>query len=55
MILHLQTKLENREYRTKDEFAADVRMIFYNCYKYNPQDHDVVQMAKRLQDVFDMR
>lgn len=47
--------MDGREYKSCAEFAADVRMIFTNCYKYNPPDHDVVQMARKLQDVFEMR
>lgn len=47
--------MDKREYNTGSEFAADVRLIFTNCYKYNPPDHDVVAMAKKLQDVFEMR
>lgn len=41
--------MENREYKKPDEFAADVRLIFTNCYKYNPPDHEVVMMARKLQ------
>ncbi len=41
--------MENREYRKPEEFANDVRLIFTNCYKYNPQDHEVVVMARKLQ------
>lgn len=51
----VKTKMDNREYKSGAEFAADVRMIFTNCYKYNPPDHDVVAMARKLQDVFEMR
>lgn len=47
--------MDNREYKTAQEFASDVRLIFTNCYKYNPPDHDVVAMARKLQDVFEMR
>jgi hypothetical protein len=50
-----QSKLDSRVYKTADEFGADVRVIFTNCYKYNPPEHDVVQMARRLQDVFELR
>merc|ERR1712025_84577 len=35
--------------------AIDMRLIFTNCYKYNPPEHDVVAMARKLQDVFEMR
>ena len=27
-------------------------LIFHNCYKYNPPEHDVVSMARKLEDVF---
>ncbi|XP_011476373.1 bromodomain-containing protein 4 isoform X2 [Oryzias latipes] len=51
----IKAKLENRQYRDPQEFAADVRLMFSNCYKYNPPDHEVVAMARKLQDVFEMR
>lgn len=47
--------MDNRQYKTAQEFATDVRLIFTNCYKYNPPDHDVVSMARKLQDIFEMR
>ncbi|XP_050524118.1 bromodomain-containing protein 3-like isoform X2 [Daktulosphaira vitifoliae] len=51
----VKTKLDNREYKNSKEFAADVNLIFANCYKYNPKDHDVVAMAKKLQAVFESK
>lgn len=48
-ILSFQSKLEAREYRDAQEFGADVRLMFSNCYKYNPPDHKVVAMARKLQ------
>lgn len=45
----IKSKLETREYRDAQEFAADVRLMFSNCYKYNPPDHEVVAMARKLQ------
>ena len=51
----VRTKMEAREYRVPTEFATDMRLIFTNCYKYNPPEHDVVAMARKLQDVFEMR
>uniref|UniRef100_S4RBY5 Bromodomain-containing protein 2 n=1 Tax=Petromyzon marinus TaxID=7757 RepID=S4RBY5_PETMA len=51
----IKNKMDNRDYRDAQEFAADVRVMFSNCYKYNPPDHDVVSMARKLQDVFEMR
>lgn len=47
--------MDTRDYKSCAEFAGDVRLIFTNCYKYNPPDHDVVQMARKLQDVFEMK
>uniref|UniRef100_A0A3B3WJQ8 NET domain-containing protein n=1 Tax=Poecilia mexicana TaxID=48701 RepID=A0A3B3WJQ8_9TELE len=44
-----------REYSDPQSFATDVRLMFSNCYKYNPPDHEVVAMARKLQDVFEMR
>lgn len=51
----VKQKMDGRAYKTATEFAGDVRLIFTNCYKYNPPDHDVVAMARKLQDVFEMR
>ncbi|KAI1290345.1 Bromodomain testis-specific protein [Halotydeus destructor] len=51
----IKKKVENREYKKPDDFAADVRLIFTNCYKYNPPDHEVVAMARKLSEVFEMR
>nr|XP_019962606.1 PREDICTED: bromodomain-containing protein 4-like [Paralichthys olivaceus] len=51
----IKKKLDNKQYRDAQEFAAEVRLMFSNCYKYNPPDHDVVSMARKLQDVFEMR
>ena len=41
--------MDGREYSSSSEFAADVRLMFSNCYRYNPPDHDVVKMARQLQ------
>merc|ERR1711970_565631 len=51
----IKRKMDSREYRDSQQFSADVRLMFSNCYKYNPPDHDVVAMARKLQDVFEMR
>lgn len=44
-----QKKMENREYTDALQFAADIRLMFSNCYKYNPPNHEVVAMARKLQ------
>ncbi|XP_030625148.1 bromodomain-containing protein 3a [Chanos chanos] len=51
----IKKKMDGREYHDAQSFAADVRLMFSNCYKYNPPDHEVVAMARKLQDVFEMR
>ncbi|KAJ8299919.1 hypothetical protein KUTeg_021438 [Tegillarca granosa] len=51
----IRKKMDNREYKTATEFGEDVRLIFTNCYRYNPSDSDVVAMARKLQDVFEMK
>lgn len=48
----VQRKMDGREYRDAQQFSADVRLMFSNCYKYNPPDHDVVGMARKLQVVY---
>ncbi|KAJ8793534.1 hypothetical protein J1605_019368 [Eschrichtius robustus] len=50
----IKAKMDNQEYKNAYEFAADVRLMFMNCYKYNPPDHEVVTMARMLQEVFEM-
>ena len=47
--------MENRDYNSHLDFASDMRLVFTNCYKYNPPDHEIVAMARKLQDVFEMK
>lgn len=51
----VKQKMDERVYKTATEFAEDVRLIFTNCYKYNPPDHDVVTMGRKLQEIFEVR
>ncbi|XP_062268551.1 bromodomain-containing protein 3-like isoform X1 [Platichthys flesus] len=51
----VKKKVDGGEYQDARGFAADVRLIFSNCYKYNPPDHEVVARAKKLQDLFETR
>ncbi|XP_041957296.1 bromodomain-containing protein 3b isoform X7 [Alosa sapidissima] len=51
----VKKRMDGREYVDAQSFAADIRLMFSNCYKYNPPDHEVVAMARKLQDVFEMR
>ncbi|XP_056874058.1 bromodomain-containing protein 3-like isoform X2 [Takifugu flavidus] len=49
----VKRKLDRGEYPNADSFAADVQLIFSNCYKYNPSHLEVVAHAKKLQGVFE--
>ncbi|XP_029370952.1 bromodomain-containing protein 3-like isoform X2 [Echeneis naucrates] len=51
----VQIKMDAGEYQDAQGFAADIRLIFSNCYKYNPAHHDVVTKARKLQGVFEKR
>ncbi|XP_061682195.1 bromodomain testis-specific protein isoform X2 [Syngnathoides biaculeatus] len=51
----IKKKMEQREYKAAREFAADVRLMFSNCYKYNAPAHEVVYMGRKLQEVFEAR
>ncbi|CAN8217573.1 unnamed protein product [Coccothraustes coccothraustes] len=50
----IKRKMDNFEYNDIQEFATDVRLMFMNCYKCNSSDHEIVAMARKLQDVFEM-
>eukprot|EP00116_Pleurobrachia_bachei_P000794 sb/3461056/ len=51
----LRSKLESGAYGNIQEFASDFRLIFSNCYRYNPPDHAVVAMGKQLEAIFETR
>lgn len=47
-------RVGNEEYKDAREFAADVRLMSVDCCEYNPPDHDIMTMARMLQDFFEM-
>ncbi|KAE8610634.1 hypothetical protein XENTR_v10012190 [Xenopus tropicalis] len=49
----IRDKMENGLYKDTQDFASDVRLMFMNSYKYNPPDNEVVNMARKMQDVFE--
>ncbi|XP_047229927.1 bromodomain testis-specific protein isoform X3 [Girardinichthys multiradiatus] len=51
----IKKKMDQQEYADAKEFAADIRLMFSNCYRYNPPSNDVVYMARKLQEVFEAR
>ncbi|NXM15405.1 BRDT protein, partial [Ploceus nigricollis] len=50
----IKKKMDNLEYNDIQEFATDVRLMFMSCYKRNSSDHEIVAMARKFQDVFEM-
>lgn len=48
-------KLSNWEYQTPEEFENDIRLIFKNCYAFNPDGTIVNMMGHRLEEVFNSR
>lgn len=51
----IQTKLANNQYENGDQFERDVRLVFSNCYIFNPEGTDVNMMGHRLESVFDKK
>ncbi|NXR20377.1 BRDT protein, partial [Cinclus mexicanus] len=50
----IKKKMDNFEYNDIQEFATDVRLMFMSCYKHNSSNHEIIAMARKLQDVFEM-
>ncbi|XP_017154381.1 bromodomain-containing protein 3-like [Drosophila miranda] len=50
----VKQKLDNRVYKSASAFAADMQLIFSNCYKYNPAHHNIVTKCEKLQLAFEM-
>lgn len=51
----IQTKLANNQYENGDDFERDVRLVFSNCYKFNPEGTDVNLMGKKLESIFEKK
>ncbi|KAG5418652.1 BDF1 [Candida metapsilosis] len=51
----IQSKLTNNLYENADEFEKDVRLMFRNCYAFNPEGTDVNMMGHRLEAIFDKK
>ncbi|QLQ80830.1 hypothetical protein HG537_0E01850 [Torulaspora globosa] len=47
--------LDNWKYHTLEEFERDVRLVFENCYKFNPDGTIVNMMGHRLEDIFNTK
>lgn len=51
----IQAKLANNQYENGDAFEVDVRLIFKNCYLFNPLGNDVHSMGQKLEQFFNKR
>ncbi|XP_028315894.1 bromodomain-containing protein 3-like [Gouania willdenowi] len=51
----IKKKMDQQEYANAQDFSADVRLMFSNCYKYNSHTRQVVYEARKLQEVFEAR
>lgn len=49
VLYKFKANLEANFYKNATEFGEDIRLIFTNCYQYNPDESDVVKMARKLQ------
>ncbi|CAG8762686.1 17177_t:CDS:2, partial [Acaulospora morrowiae] len=51
----INSKLENDQYTSAEEFEADIRLMFQNCYTYNGVGSEVHNMGKMLEEVFNKK
>jgi bromodomain-containing factor 1 len=51
----ISSNLKNGQYENAKEFESDIRLMFQNCYKFNPVNDPVHQMGKEFERVFDKK
>lgn len=51
----IQLRLANNQYENGEEFERHVRLVFSNCYTFNPEGTEVNAMGHRLEAVFDKK
>jgi hypothetical protein len=51
----IKTKLKEKSYKTKEDFAYDVRLIFDNCEYYNEDDSEIGKAGHKLRAFFETK
>lgn len=51
----IRRKVDLGEYDTLDDFEADVRLMFSNCYAFNAPGNDVFNMGNQLEAAFNTK
>lgn len=51
----IKRKLDDGEYLTASEFREDLRLMFRNCYTFNPPGTDVHELGKKLEALFEQK
>lgn len=51
----IRKKLDTGMYVRSDQFEGDVRLVFSNCYAYNPPESDICKMARELESIFEQK
>ncbi|KAI7901743.1 Bromodomain-containing protein [Cokeromyces recurvatus] len=49
----IERKLNEGDYEDPKQFEQDIRLMFNNCYTYNPPNLPVYKMGRELEKVFD--
>eukprot|EP00729_Bicosta_minor_P021019 gene21019-28274_t len=49
----VKSNLKQGQYTTAEEFIADVRLIFTNCYTWNGRDQGISRLAMSLSHIFE--
>ncbi|MCJ1280737.1 hypothetical protein MMC26_000054 [Xylographa opegraphella] len=49
----VESKLKGGQYENAKEFESDIRLMFQNCYKFNPAGDNVHTMGKAFEAAFD--
>jgi bromodomain-containing factor 1 len=48
----IEKKLQAGQYENAKEFEQDMRLMFSNCYKFNPAEHAVYRCGKEYEQLF---